>query len=407
MNLTKLARAAGAPLTVVIAGLAMMAAPAAAGAKTVSGTSATGVQFTASNKIVAALSTGTIASGGSPLYLAQTPEYRGTVGLIMEYSNGSAFVCSGSLMSDRKSILTAGHCVSDGYGTPGPEKVTAFFYDGNPADPQFYQDYLFGVAAPGVTQVDVTNIFVNENYTGEVIDQNDIAVVRLAEAAPAFANAYDLYDGDITGEEFNIAGYGGRSNAGGAVGNNLGTGRLRQADNRFDFAWGDDAFGDLFTSPDVIGCGGVGTNWFCGDALIDSSFIADFDNGLIPNDASCLTAVLIAGIAPSAQFCNLGLGLMEGTSAGGDSGGPEFIDGKVAAVTSYGLTFGLGYGDIDNSLNDTFGELGGYVPISIHRDFIYAAMFLPEPATWLQMIVGFGMLGGTLRGRNRKAAVAA
>jgi len=109
---------------------------------------------------------------------------------------------------------------------------------------------------------------------------------------------------------------------------------------------------------------------------------------------------------PDDEFCGLGLGLMEGTSAGGDSGGPEFINGQIASVTSYGLTFGSGAGDIDDNLNDTFGEFGGYVPVSIHRAFILGSM-VPEPATWLQMIGGFALLGGAMRRRVRKVAFAA
>jgi hypothetical protein len=388
--------------TIAALGLALVSPPALAGPKTTSGTSS-GISWKASNHIVAVGSTATIEGGGNPAYLAQTPQYRGVVGLVMEYASGAAFVCSGSLLNDRKSVLTAGHCVSDGYGTAGPEKVTAFFYDGNPADPQFYQEYLFGEPAPGVTPIDVDNVFVNAGYTGEVIDQNDIAVLRLSDLAPAFATSYDLYSGGLIGEEFNIAGYGGRSDGGGDVGVNLGTGRLRQADNRFDYAWGDPAFDGLFTSPDPA-CGG-GTNWFCGDADIDFSYIADFDNGLLRNDTACLVAVFVGGAPPSGQFCDQGLGFMEGTSAGGDSGGPEFIDGQIAAVTSYGLSFGAFYGDIDDELNDTFGEFGGYVPVAEHLGFIQFAMTVPEPATWLQMIAGLGLLGAAMR--RRPALVAA
>ena len=260
------------------------------------------------------------------------------------------------------------------------------------------------VPAPGVTQVDVSDIFVNSGYTGEVIDQNDIAVLRLSGLAPAFATSYDLYGGGLVGQEFNIAGYGGRSSGGGDVGVDLGTGRLRQADNRFDFAWGDSAFGGLFTSPDPA-CGG-GSNWFCGDADIEFSYIADFDNGWGANDASCVMTVVGLGMSPSGQFCNLGVGAMEGTSAGGDSGGPEFIDGKIAAVTSYGITFGAVFGDIDDELNDTFGEFAGYVPVAQHLDFIRYAMTVPEPATWLQMIAGLGLLGTAMRRRRVSVAIA-
>lgn len=404
MKRSVFARARTVLAAFVVAGVATIGLPAAA--KTVSG-SKNGIDWTASNKIVAVGSTATVAGGGNPIYLAQAPKYSGVVGLTMEYANGDVFVCSGSLLGDRQSILTAGHCVSGGPGSEQPVTVSAYFYNGDASDPTYYLDLFGQPLGAGVTKQSVVDVFVNPNYTGEVIDQNDIAVLRLDNLAPAWAASYELYSGDLIGEQFNIVGYGGRSDGGGNVGVNLGTGRRRQAENVYDYTWGDAAFGGLFTSPDVIGCGGIGTNWFCGDADIEYSYLADFDNGLLKNDIACLTAVFIGGATPSSQFCTQGVGIMEGTSAGGDSGGPEFIDGKIASVTSYGLTFGAFYGDIDNSLNDTFGEFGGYVSTAQHRNFILSVMSVPEPATWLQMIAGFALLGGALRTRSRQAIPAA
>jgi hypothetical protein len=46
----------------------------------------------------------------------------------------SGFIRTGSLLPDRKSVLTAGHCVSGGTehgGTAGLTSVTANFYAGN------------------------------------------------------------------------------------------------------------------------------------------------------------------------------------------------------------------------------------------------------------------------------------
>lgn len=369
-----------------------------------------GVAWKAESRIVGQTSTGTVATGGNPIYLAQMPKYRGVVGLTMEYANGDIFVCSGSLLSDRRSVLTAGHCVSEGYGSAGPDKVTAFFYDGNATDPVYYANYLFGEPAPGITQVDVSDVFVNQGYTGEVIDQNDIAVLRLSELAPAFANSYELYEGDdLTGLGYNIAGYGGRSDAGGTVGANLGTGRLRQGDNRYDYALGDADFNGLFvnTDPNDPSCG-PDDNFFCGSADIEYSFVSDFDNGFLKNDTSCLVAIALGGTAFNSKYCDQGVGATEVSSAGGDSGGPQFINGKIASVTSYGLSFGEFFGDYDDELNSSFGEFNGFVPTFIHRDFINDLLLpVPEPATWAQMLIGFGVVGFAARRRRRVAIVAA
>lgn len=355
----------------------------AAQAATIAG-EADGISWTATSTIVGVGSTATEVAGGNPAYLGNPAKHNGVVSLIMDYGGGNRFICSGSLMGDRRSIVTAGHCVSGGAGTENPLTTTAYFYDFSNPDVVV----PFNAAA---TAIDVTDYFVHSEYTGEVIDQNDIAVLTLADYAPSFAQSYDLFGtDDLTGEDFNVAGYGRRSDVGGAIGANLGTGRLRQGDNRYDFRLGDDDFGGFWDG-------------FFGTADVEYSYLADFDNGLGANDASCNLASYF-GLG-GGQYCNLGVGLMEAAVAGGDSGGAGFIDGKLATVTSYGLSFGSDFGDVDNTLNSSFGEFSGYVPIFLHEKFIRTAM-VPEPGTWALMIGGFMMSGAALR-RRRRATLAA
>jgi hypothetical protein len=247
---------------------------------------------------------------------------------------------------------------------------------------------------------------VHPSYTGSVIDQNDVAVIRLAAAAPAFAPSFGLYTQDLTGKDFNVWGYGVRSDTGGNVGGNLGTGRLRQGDNRYDFRLGDAVFGT-----------GWATELVEPFARIEHSWLSDFDNGLAANDASCKTVGLVFGFAANPKWCDLGRGAREVGVAGGDSGGPGFIDGLVASVNSYGLTYGtLAYGDIGpnpcdddpsttaipSCLNSSFGEFTGYVPVYLHAGFINAAL-VPEPGTYLIMALGLVGVGAMAR-RRRQAA---
>jgi V8-like Glu-specific endopeptidase len=340
-----------------------------------------GNAFVAQSNIVGQTSTATIAGGGNPIYLANTAQYNGVVALIMEFAGGS-FICSGTLMNDRKTIVTAAHCITDD-NLNTPLKTTVYFGGG-----QSTSDFFNGA---GTTAIVAEGAFYHSSYTGEVIDQNDIAVVTLSQLAPASATSYDITDlNDLTGLEFNVAGYGGRSDTGGSVGRNLGTGRLRQGINAYDFRLGDDDFAG-------------GWNGVFGTADVTYSYLSDFDNGLAANDASCLVAADF-GLS-GAKYCNLGLGAREVGVAGGDSGGPQFVNGKLASVTSYGLTFGTAFGDFGGGLNSGFGEFSGYVPTYIHRAFIANAV--PEPATWLQMIFGFGLVGSALRRRqSAKIAVA-
>lgn len=406
----------------VLIGAVSTTSPALARARTQSGT-ANGISWTAASTVVGATSTGTGTT--DPRYLARNSDgYSGTVGIIMTYSNGAQSVCSGSLLNDRRSIATAAHCVSDGAANDVNGRASGlvstqvvFLTDAaSNADTSYYAINSSGMAVPaaGTVGVAVDRYFVNSGYTGEVIDQNDIAVLRLSQAAPAFAQSYALYDGDLTGEIFNVASFGTRSLVGGAEGTTgpgagAGPNRRRQGDNIYDYAWGDASFNGLFTNPDVEGCGGTGTNWFCGDAQIEFSYISDFDRyrGNTPIAINSMSCIVAAQFANSTAGCGAGYGLADGRDevsiAGGDSGGAAFVGGKLASINSYGLTFGIDYGDFKDGLNSSWGELNGFVPVSIHTAFIQAAM-VPEPATWALMILGFGAVGGAMRRKQATKA---
>ena len=364
--------------------------------KTAGGTS-NGMKWTARSTIIGQTPTSAVLppsntiGGGDPIYKPSANK-SGVVALIMTYANGDRFICSGSVLGDGMSIATAAHCVSSGAGTANPVSTTAYFFDGD-ADART-------PFKPGGRSIDVSAYFVNPGYTGEVIDQNDIAILRLKTAAPSSAQRYDLYTSDIKGEQFNVAGYGTRSTVGGASGNTgaarARTGFLREGDNLYDYAWGDAAFGGFFT--DEV----AGENFF-GTADIEFSYISDFDNGLAAQDQ----AGRIANAVGSTQnFFDLGLGAREVGLAGGDSGGPAFVDGKLSSINSYILTFGSNFGDFGGGLNSGWGEFSGYVPIFIHTDFIGSALAVPEPGTWTMLIAGFGLTGATMR-RRRQSTVTA
>ncbi|MDZ4375795.1 MAG: PEPxxWA-CTERM sorting domain-containing protein [Phenylobacterium sp.] len=364
-------------IVAAVAGLAGL--PAAANSAVISG-EFNGMPWTAANTIVGRGSSATAVGGGDPVYNPIRPQHNGVVSIISTYAGVGSFICSGSLLSNRKSVVTAGHCVTNGDDLRRPDQTTVYFYGGPDADTVLH--------ASG-DAVDVTNYFVNPDYTGEVIDQNDVAVLRLAELAPDYAVGYDIYEGgDLTGQSYNVVGVGRRSDTGGAVGSNLGAGIMRQGDNEYAFRLGDADFGGFWDG-------------FFGTADVDYSYVADFDSGFAINDTSCrIGAALGVG---GAKYCDLGVGALEVSTAPGDSGGPQFIDGRIASISSYGLTFGVNFGDVDNVNNSSYGEFNGMVPLFIHADFITGAM-VPEPSTWALMIGGFGLAGAGLR---RRASVRA
>ncbi len=382
-----------------------------------------GLSWTAMNTVVGQLPTSDVGpppnntiGGGSSLYKPNANK-AGVVALIMEYSNGDRFICSGSLLPNGRSIATAAHCVSSGAGSANPVRTTAHFFNGD-ADVRT-PDQTGGIA------IEVVRYDVHPGYTGEVIDQNDIAVLGLKVPAPASVPRYDLFiptnktaTGGLTGQTFNVAGYGGRSTVGGAAGTTppagARTGFLREGNNIYDYAWGSAVFQNFFTARDTSGQF-AGQNFF-GFAEVEFSFISDFDNGRRAQDTSRRVANgLGLGTLGNLLFDNAGIGntganllgdlnSREVGIAGGDSGGPAFINGRLASINSYGLTFGPFFGDVDNGLNSSWGEFSGYVPVFIHEEFITSAQAIPEPSSWMMMIAGFGLSGTALRRQRRLAS---
>lgn len=357
------------------------------------------VWFEARSLMVGQTST-QVVPPGDPIYLPSRPAKDGLVFLEVDFGSLGTGFCSGSLMAGGKAILTAAHCVADSNGQIAAVGGNAYFY-GGPADPFYDLDFGF---TPGIERVGLGAIHVAPGYTGDVIDHNDLAIIFLGGAAPDFAVEYLLSAlADPTGIDFNVAGFGNRGISG-ATGAAPGSfGRLREGDNMFEYALGNASFAG-------------GWAGLLGEPLsqISDSWVSDFDRvGFAANDTSCRVTGGLLGTGST--FCDTGVGAREVGVAGGDSGGPQFVDGRIVSVTSYGLTFGSAFGDFTGNLDSSWGEFSGYAPVYRNRDWIeglVAGAFgdtgvVPEPATWAMMIAGFGLVGASLRRRQRLAGVSA
>ena len=130
--------------------------------------------------------------------------------------------------------------------------------------------------------------------------------------------------------------------------------------------------------------------------VLEVDFLAyDFDSGQPENNA-----LEVAGF-PS----GLGFGADEVLSASGDSGGPSFIGGSIAAITVFGER--IPETDVTDDIDFSWGEAGFDLRISQYRQFILdatndQAVFVPEPSS-LALITSLVMVvSGQRRPRRRQ-----
>ena len=400
MNFRPVARAAGA---------ALVLAPALLGAQSSTKLVSFGGQdysLTAKSLVSAA---GDIVN--DPRYQTPvSPAYNG-VGSIHIQTTAGLFICTGSLLADGKTVLTAGHCVSH---LPGAvQSISVDFYPVN---------------STAVNLV-ASSWQANPLYSGQVIDENDVGVIHLAAEAPANISRYALATSSAVNQNFEFVGYGQKGSFGNGVtiGAGFSLSNRRQGANLFDTQLGDDRWNCPAGSPDCV----PGTN-FWADPLAATSHVllADFDNGTTgfnSNDGMCWIGQFTQDVQFGTSECNAGLGLDEAISGGGDSGGPGFAFGKIASVTSFGLTFGppVDPGHSTTTyLNSSFGEFAGFTDVAFQSGWIMSQMDLtsldptvdgplapgqsvvptPEPSSTVLLASGLiGIAGIARRRRNKKA----
>ena len=238
---------------------------------------------------------------------------------------------TGSLLYTGHHILTAAHVVQPmGTATPlAPNQVTVTFQIPN-------------ATGTGYTTrtVGVSQISISPNYTATAPGQGgDIAVLTLADDAPSTAERYNLYrQSNELGKVWSVYGYGGYGQGSETTAANS---QKRVGQNVFE-ATGSSIPG---YAPDLL--------------------FFDYDNGQAANDF----------FGNNFGLVNLGLGTAEANTALGDSGGPMFINGQIAAIVTGGGRTVPGLPnfvqtDNDAALNFSFGEYGFDTRVSVYADWI-------------------------------------
>lgn len=272
--------------------------------------------------------------------------------VMIEVFNGTfAATCTGSLLSDGVSILTAAHCLDP---LAGPPSLVQVYFD---------QGGNCGWYCGAYTVTNPADFFVDSGYIaddGEIGAGNDLAVIRLGSQAPASATRYSLYTGDSVDsigdsltDPIEVAGLG-ESGQGSDQGGTYPAGTLRQGEFLYSGSCAD---------VSVEATGACATN-------SSSIAIAPFDpNSQLPDQVA---------IAP------------------GDSGGGSFFNGQLVGVHEYvacnlsdcSITGGYASGD-------TF--VGGANAAWIES--VEADVPEPAPATFLAL----GLAAGLLLRRRRGA----
>lgn len=235
---------------------------------------------------------------------------------------------SGVLLYDGRAVLTAAHVVS--HASSSGASISFETTAGN--------------------RTVQTNVIVSLPSYDAVQENNDLALVWLANSAPVTAERYSLYRGsDEIGRTLTMVGYGltGSGATGALSGSNPNPLRLK-ADNRFD--------AEAATLKTWM-------EWEMGwTPKAGTQLVADFDNGTVTQDA----------LGQLIDHPGAGLGQDEGLIAPGDSGGPAFINGQVAGIASYTADLYRGniHPDIDEVSNSSFGELGFWQRVSYYQQWI-------------------------------------
>lgn len=245
--------------------------------------------------------------------------FDGVVYITIHKNNGRLHNCSGALLYGGYHVLGAAHCFENAR--------TIFVHFANSTGNRL-----------------VKRLYPHPKWTGD--DSYDLAILELADIAPYSAERYDIYhDKDEVLQPFVRVGYG-------KVGYGV-TGESTSSTKTKGYNRYDDSNRHFMAAM---------ANYL---APRDSQLSYDFDDGQKSHDAF--------GYYFSVN--DTGLGSLEANAAGGDSGSPSFVAGKIAGISSLSIAFQKQVTDIDTiPLNSSFGEFALDTRVSYFHSWIQTVL---------------------------------
>lgn len=236
---------------------------------------------------------------------------------------------TGTLLYDGRSILTVAHLFTENTTSSHEVKV----YVDTPSGKKEY-----------------TATYTTYPSYDSVTTNGDVAIVHLLEPVSSDANRYELYrTTDEVGKNFTMLGYGSVGYGSIGVDDSYNGNIIKlQTQNKFDV--------DVASLKENSI---ANINWL---PPVNSQLFADFDDTTHAHDA----------FGRLAGKVDLGLGEIEGIIAPGDSGGPAFINNKVAGVATYtaNLSTNSIKPDINSVLDSSFGEIAAWQRVSYFQEWI-------------------------------------
>ncbi|MEG4085975.1 trypsin-like serine protease [Microcoleus sp. POL10_C6] len=246
--------------------------------------------------------------------------------------------CTGSLLTGGLYLLTAAHCLNEGgIKVPAETAIKAIFK-----------------LARGEVSIPVSKYYIHPGWTGyESEVGNDIAILKLKRIAPPRIEQYEINrNKNEVGKVLTKVGYGYIGlGAKGQDENSNSEAKRYSGQNRYD------ALIDVLKDA---------TESDMSELVLGSQLIFDFDAGTSEHDA-------LGRHFP--RLRDRGLGKNEIATASGDSGGPSFVEGKIAGISSWGYSdrgfFKTNIADIDKiDDNGSFGEISGDTRVSFYANWI-------------------------------------